>query len=208
MSATAEDGTNGSHMPETITKIEAARRQLVTAIRLFFEDADSVSVYALAQAAWELLDALCTHRSTTRFRQEMTTATGLSEVNIKKIASYGRNFFKHADRDPEAVLEDFTDDLNDHVLIAACFDYGELAGSKPMEVQVFQIWYFAAHPDKALRPAMDPIIEAGERWFPNLAGLDRKARKRSGLQVAIAARRDATLMQDQSTDRRSVAAIG
>ncbi|RTL73323.1 MAG: hypothetical protein EKK41_00150 [Hyphomicrobiales bacterium] len=195
-------------MPETITKIEAARRQLVTAIRLFFEDADSVSVYALAHAAWEVLDALCTHRDKTRFREEMTRATGLSEAEIKKIANYGRNFFKHADRKPDDALENFSDDLNDHVLMAACFDYGELADSKPMEMQVFQIWYFAAHPDKALRPEMDQIIDAGQRLFSNLSNADRKSRKQAGLRVAIAARRDPKFMLDTSTDRRSVAAIG
>jgi hypothetical protein len=141
----------------------AARRQLVIAIRLFFEDTNSVSVYALAHAAWEVLDALCKHRGLTRFREEMSGANGLSEAEIKRIANYGRNFFKHAKEDPEAVLDDFADDRNDHVLLAATFDYGTLAASKPMEVQVFQLWYFAVHPEKAMRPAMDRIIEAGPR---------------------------------------------
>lgn len=40
-----------------VTKFDAARRQLVTAIRLFFEGGDSISVYTLAHASWEVLDA-------------------------------------------------------------------------------------------------------------------------------------------------------
>ena len=45
-----------------ITKLEAARWRLVTSIRLFFEDADSISIYTLAHASWEVLDALCKHQ--------------------------------------------------------------------------------------------------------------------------------------------------
>jgi hypothetical protein len=194
-------------MAEQITKLEAARRQLVTAIRLFFEDADSISVYSLAHSSWEILDALCSHRGLLRFRNEMSSATGRGEDEIKQIANYGRNFFKHANKDPEAVLEDFSDDRNDHVLIASSFDYGELADSKPMELQVFQLWYFAVHPDKALRPDMDSIIEAGEQLFPGIVEMKRKDQKRAGLMVVVACLRDPQLMQHPSTDRRKVSAL-
>ncbi|WP_322104044.1 hypothetical protein [Paraburkholderia sp. J41] len=37
-----------------VTKIDAARRQLITAIRLFFDGGDRVSVYPLASNAWEI----------------------------------------------------------------------------------------------------------------------------------------------------------
>jgi hypothetical protein len=194
-------------MPAQITKVEAARRQLVTAIRLLFEDADSISIYTLAHAAWEVLDALCKHRDVVRFRAEMCRANGLSEDEIKRIASYGRNFFKHADKDPDSVLEDFSDELNDHVLVGAAFDYGEIANNKPMELQVFQLWYFAAHPEKALRPAMDDIIAVGEKLFPGIGAMSRRQKKRAGLRALMSALRDPTLMADPSTDRAHVRAL-
>jgi len=124
----------------TITKFEAARRQLVTSIRLFFEDADSISVCTLGHAAWEVLDALCKHQGKIRFRDQMAGANKLTEDEIKRIANHGKNFVKHADRKPEDVLEDFDDDLNDHVLIAATMDFGMLASAKPMEIQLYPIW--------------------------------------------------------------------
>ncbi len=70
----------------------------------------------------------------------MSGANGLSEAEIKRIANYGRNFFKHADADPDAVLDAFSDDRNEHVILAATFDYDTLASTKPMEVQVFPLW--------------------------------------------------------------------
>ena len=43
---------------ELITKIDATRRQLRTAIRLFCQDGDAVSIHTLASAAQGVLDAL------------------------------------------------------------------------------------------------------------------------------------------------------
>ncbi|MBX9591782.1 MAG: hypothetical protein K2X43_21020 [Hyphomonadaceae bacterium] len=190
-----------------ITKFEAARRQLVTSIRLFFEEADSISVYTLAHAAWEVLDALCQHQDKIRFREQMAGANRLTEDEIKRIANHGKNFFKHADRKPEDVLENFDDDLNDHVLIAATMDFGTLASTKPMEVQLYPIWYFAAHPEKIALPDFKIMQDAANDMFPRLAGLDRARQKQAGLQALVRALRDRNLMSHPSTDRSSVRAI-
>ena len=42
-----------------ITKLDAARRQLDTAIELFFANGDFVSIHALAYAAYTLTRNLC-----------------------------------------------------------------------------------------------------------------------------------------------------
>lgn len=190
-----------------ISKLEAARRQLVTSIRLLFEDADSISVYTLAHASWEVLDGLCKHEGKLRFREEMSSANKMSETAINQLASHGRNFFKHADRDPEAVLEDFDDTLNDHVLIAAAFDYGTLASSKPMEVQLYPIWYFAVYPEKLLLPDMQHIKDAADQLFPGLSSASRDRQKAAGLLALVQSLRDKSLMTHPSTDRSPVRAI-
>ena len=46
-------------MVPSLTKIDVARRQLVTAIRLLFDGGDSVSIFSLAANAWEVIDVLC-----------------------------------------------------------------------------------------------------------------------------------------------------
>lgn len=191
----------------TLTKIEAARRQLITSIRLLFEDADSVSVYTLAHASWEVLDALCKHEGKVRFRDQMASATGKGEKAIKEIANFGKNFFKHADSDPEGVLEDFSDDLNDHVLIAATMDYAVLATTKPMEVQLYPLWYFGVYPDKLLLPAMAEIRDASETMFPGLSREPRARQKAAGLSALQQALRDKELMRHPSTDGTTVGAI-
>ena len=57
-------GTGAVSEKSEITKVEAARRQLDCAIRLFFEDEDSLPIHTLAWAAFEVLfDLYPKHRS-------------------------------------------------------------------------------------------------------------------------------------------------
>jgi hypothetical protein len=63
-----------------LTPFLVARSQLLTAIDLFFEDRDPVSVQALAGNARELLERLCRLRGIERaFMLEVKTVDGLFE---------------------------------------------------------------------------------------------------------------------------------
>ncbi|MFM9850024.1 MAG: hypothetical protein ACKVP3_23065 [Hyphomicrobiaceae bacterium] len=189
-----------------ITKLEAAKRQLVTAIRLFFRDEDSVSIYTLTHAAWEVLDAICANRGLDRFRALTAQANSAREQDVRRAATYGRNFFKHAKEDPDAVLPDFSDDINDHVIFSATIDYGTVVNTKPVEIQVFQAWYWAAHVDKVIAPLKDNI-DAAMRLFPGLAALARSDQKKEGLLVLHSASCNPRIMDDPSTDRNAVRSI-
>jgi hypothetical protein len=184
-------------MAQSLTKLEVARRQLITSTRLFFSDEDSVSVYTLAHAAGEILDALCKRHGKTRFFEQMQSVSGISDRGLRKIARYGRDFFKHADRDPDAILDDFDDTMNDHILIGAALDYGMLTDTKPMEIQVYPLWYFAAYPDKV--PAK--LHEQGSTAFPGIFKLTREQQKAAGRTLLQNALRHPELMPDPSTDR-------
>ena len=54
-------------MSTALTKLDVARRQLVVAIRLFFDDQDAISVHTLAANAWEIVDLLCKKREVDSF---------------------------------------------------------------------------------------------------------------------------------------------
>ena len=70
-----------------------------------------------------------------------TTGTPLKK--LVEIASEFAGFLKHADRDPTAVLETFTEQDTDLVLYVACHDFHRVAKGQPVELQVFEAWYFA-----------------------------------------------------------------
>jgi hypothetical protein len=90
---------------ETITKIDAAERQIRTAIRMFFEDDDVVSIITLARAGSEVLRDIGNTRG---IPDEM----GLDSLSVNEeyrkdwidALRKPQNFFKHGSRKPEEVL--------------------------------------------------------------------------------------------------------
>jgi predicted HD phosphohydrolase len=80
----------------TVTKLEAANRQLCAAIRLFFEDADAVSVHTLACAARDIYEKHCVTTNRERMFDVMKQANpNHKEKDIWTILNANRIFFKH-----------------------------------------------------------------------------------------------------------------
>lgn len=101
-----------------ITKLDAARRQLQTAVELWFSDADPVSIHTLVYAAHEIIYRTYRDRGyknlsfdTSVIKEEYRSAFNLS---LKKAA----NFFKHSDRGKGATLE-FDAKINDNFLLVS-----------------------------------------------------------------------------------------
>jgi hypothetical protein len=131
-----------------LTKIEAARRQLETATLLYFDEGDPVSIHTLAGAAHELVSKLAEKAG------EMTPVHGslvasLPEDLVSKLRTAIRapqNFFKHADRQPEAVLE-FSPELSEMILLDAMATYGKLTSEIPWLFEAFTKWFGLKHPE-------------------------------------------------------------
>jgi len=104
----------------TIGKLEAAQRQLRTAITLWFDDGDAVSVHTLAFAAYEIFHAVSEHRDP--YRRDLLFDTLLIKDEFRrdwnKLVRREANFFKHGDRDAEAVI-DFDPDLSEWFILYA-----------------------------------------------------------------------------------------
>ena len=131
----------------TIKKLDAARRQLWAAMRLWFREEDPVAVHTLAFAAYEIIHVISKKRDPKRrdlifdaltvrdeFRAEFNMA-------IKKHAS----FFKHAKTDWDASIE-FAP------ILSVLFLMGSTAGIRPMrelpsiEETAFVFWFFLHEP--------------------------------------------------------------
>src|SRR3954451_16671445 len=90
-----------------VTKLDAARRQLRTAVRLWFQDADPVPIHTLAFAAYEIIHVLSKkhdkYRRTLIFDADMIKDEYRPDWNNK--IKEGANFFKHAKNDSDGSLE-------------------------------------------------------------------------------------------------------
>jgi len=129
-----------------VSKIDAAKRQLETAIRLYFNDADPVSIHTLTGAAHKILSDLNKKVA----GPPMLTNDAIIKEEYKKEfwqkINEARNHFKHADNDSEAVI-DFNPEINEILIYDACMKYEQLTGEFVPYVRIFGGWFVSGHLD-------------------------------------------------------------
>ena len=158
-----------------ITKRDVALHQVATAIWLYFEDVDPISVHTLASAASEVLDGLVKQAGgdTERARTlDMIHEDRRQEVG--RLLNKARNFFKHGSQ-PEEVLKEFDDEWNLYPLWVCCSGLRRLYGfDTPPEVGVFEAWLSIVEPELMSVPA---TREASAAFGDSLRGLPRGEQK-------------------------------
>lgn len=186
-----------------VTKIDAARRQLITAIRLFFDGGDPVSVCSLASNAWEIIDVLCTSAGVESFSKQ--ARENLPDRHTLKyyVNEPCRNFFKHAEQDPNPGSSvELREGNVAAILFLAVEDYMRYRQGGPVEAQVFQAWFIAVFPEKVA--ADDPVaqskLECAELAFPGIGKLASPEKIEMGRKVLAAARKDGELAADPKTE--------
>src|SRR6266516_3347971 len=135
-------------------KIEAARRQLGTALHLYLRSLDPVSVHCLANGGCELIEFYAKKAGGEPFTSHiLKTQPKLDIVALRKIQRQYWTAFKHAvhqrsqqERNDEKLLSRFTDEQNDGALFIGWYDYAQATKMMPVEAQVHQIWYIALNP--------------------------------------------------------------
>ncbi len=156
---------------ENITKIDAAKRQMNEAIRLFFERRDSISIHTLAAAAAQILADLC------KAKGVFSPLRGADLIRKERRKEWLRalkaseNFFKHARRDPDAMHE-FNMGLTEGILFDAAQMYGALTGRHTYAAGVFQLWLFVKDPEilleceqtKTLLKQLSRLNVAPDNW--------------------------------------------
>lgn len=152
-------------------KIASARRQLGTALALYLQDADPVSVHCLAGGGCELIEYYAKRVGAEPFTSHaLKTFPEIKVQEIRKLQRQYWNAFKHAihqhsgeERDDDALLERFTDEQNDHVLFIGWYDYWAAVNAMPIEAQVHQSWYLAMHPNKLAPQSSSGFMRASFR---------------------------------------------
>jgi hypothetical protein len=139
-----------------ISKLDAARRQLDTAIRLYFMGRDPVSIHTLAAAAFEILKDLDEHgpKNGTFHDRIPVNVKPEYQKSVLDLFRKPQNFFKHADLDPEEILE-FSLAAPEYFLASACELYRALSAEESAEMLTYGIWFGFQNPE-VLTPVSAP----------------------------------------------------
>ena len=131
---------------ETITKIDAAERQIRTAIRVFFEDIDLVSVVTLARAGAEILRDIGLPQGIRDQLLDSEIVVDGKEREYRDWIRREQNFLKHANKDPDATFE-FRPDAVPLTLFCAVDLLWRVGGRDVAETRAFLGWFLATYPD-------------------------------------------------------------
>lgn len=161
-----------------------------------------VSVYSLASNAWEVIDVLCRKAFVGSFSKQAHGNLPAGHTLKYYINEPCRNFFKHAEQDPNP---DGSVELSvanvQALLFLAVEDYLRYRNGGPIEAQVFQAWFIAVFPEKvADNPDAQSKLEYVGRAFPGIATLALADQIEMGRKVLEAAHKDADVVRDTRTE--------
>jgi hypothetical protein len=153
-----------------ITKLDAAQRQLRSALRLWFSDGDPVSIHTLLAAAHEIIHRLYRNKGFVNLVFDTDLIKDEHRGEFAKKLKEAPNFFKHANRDDTDASILFNPEANDYLaifVVQALADMGEEFG---LEERAY-IWWLLIHGPE--------LFQSKAKFLPveivqNLKGINKK----------------------------------
>lgn len=187
-------------------KLKIARSQLGTALSLFLREQDPISVHALACGGSEVMEGLANYNEISTLSSHiLQTHPNIDIAKIKRLRNQYWNAIKHfyandrqTARDDEELMASFSDEKNDAVLFMGWLDYQLLTKRLPVEVQVFQVWWYATN-EQRMNPNTDPTPY--RTVFPDILKLDRAEQKRRLKRVTEKYRDNTEILADPLTEQ-------
>lgn len=133
-----------------ISKLDAAKRQLETAIRIYFSNGDPVSIHTLVSASYNIIKDINKKRKgdPMLIKEKFIEFVKPEYKNyIRKMFNEAENFFKHANSDHEKSI-DFNPGLSELLILDAISHYYGLAGEDTPLFQIYRGWYVINNPQQ------------------------------------------------------------
>jgi hypothetical protein len=169
-----EDGVALDDSEVTVSKLEAARTQLETAITLFFQEGDAVSVHTLVAAAHTIVQDVNKSRGGSPMLMKDLMISIVPQSKRKEVhekLNRAENFFKHADRDPNGTLT-FRPSVTPFLIFDAALKYHEMTNETPAGVNIFMWWMRGTMPE--LFPMPQGLQEKALYFAPMLRNTPRR----------------------------------
>ena len=168
---------------------------------MLYDGADLVAVYSLAANSWEIIDTLASRAGVDSIsNQTRENVPPGKDLKYHYINSPHRNFFKHANRDPDASVPALEDENVESIVFLAVEDYLRLFGMSPPEFQVYQLWYLAKNEEKLSADATARVLNDIREVFPNIRSLARSEQLSMVRSVLVSAQNNSDLKKDPRTE--------
>ena len=169
-----------------VNKVDAARRQIETAIKLLFSNGDPVAIHTLVAAGGRIVRDLCERRNTPGYILTKSLIKPGKEKAFHTGLSRATNFLKHADRDSEDILENVREEVNEHLIMLACMFYRDLGYTRTTAMAVFEAWYCAINPEAAEEGLAKVLLD--NLFADSLRNMNRQEQLESGRELLLTAK--------------------
>ncbi len=174
----------------SVNKIEAARRQINTAIRMLFQKEDPVSIHTLSMAALRILRDLSSQRDDSYINKLLRDILKPGvEGKFWGALHKAANFLKHADKDPDAILSDVEESVNDAAFLIACLYYQEMGNQLTPEMLALVCWVSALNPHFLREPSQSQFSALLRQSSRELEGKSRREQLEVGNAILELARK-------------------
>ena len=171
-----------------VNKIEAARRQIDTAIRLLFGNEDPVAIHTLTMAGFRILRDLSNKRNSNMNKiAQLFIKPGMEGKFWGTLQSFA-NFLKHADEDPDSIIDNIQEEVNDAILFLATLYYQDLGHQFTPEMLALNAWFSVIHSDFIFKDASNNIEKQLDAVMGYLIGKPRNEQLAQGKEVLNIAR--------------------
>ena len=158
-------GTPKPFPPEKVTKLDAARRQLATAITLWFKGADTVSIYSLSHAAYEVIHNFTRPKRGRKLLFDSLVIKDEYRREFNTLIRNPANFFKHANRDKsENPTIEFHPEMSEMFFMYSILGIEHSKIPRNIEESAFIHWYCLNHPEH--------LTKKGREVFTDLFPVD------------------------------------
>lgn len=130
-----------------VNKIEAARRQIDAAIRLLFDNEDPIAIHTLTMAGFRILRDIAEKQNSNISKVAQSFIRPGMEGKFWGSMQTFANFLKHANTDPDGIIDNIQEEVNDSILLLASLYYKDLGYQFTPEMLALTGWYSAIHPD-------------------------------------------------------------
>jgi hypothetical protein len=171
----------------TITKLDAARRQIEMAILLWFDDADPIAIHTLVAAGHRVCHDIVKHRKgSSNFLFNMKFVPPEKQAEYKKLICKAENFFKHSERDPDPSASiTFRPKMTEFYLLDAIQLFNQINGKCTHLMDAFYFRFLHTEPrldSSSFAPLINKNISIECRKTPKKEFLNvfLQARQRNG----------------------------
>ena len=153
-------------MIKKVTKIDAVKRHLDVAIKLFFEDEDPIPIYSISAASHTILKDLVKHRTGKKavFDDWMDLYIKPEKMGYAlTLFASKRNFLKHANKDPDKTIEELKPELVEMELFFCCATFFQLGEKLTDRMAIYWSWLMAQQPNLFIVEKMKDDFERLEQ---------------------------------------------